>query len=133
MISCASIVQAARYRMTSGSFASETTAGLINSLGSTEFFEALHGALRRAAGFQNFIVLFFEVGRTTEILHTNLEPVRLRQKMLPYLNGLYELDPFYIAVAGGDQRTFIVMDEVAPEEFTQTEFYKVYYTNVSQL
>ena len=103
---------------------------LIDGIGTSGFFEKLHAALKQIASFQNFIVLLFETGRTAEVLHTNLELTGLLKKMTPYLNGLYELDPFFIAGASGDERNFIVMDEVAPEEFTQTEFYRSYYTTI---
>lgn len=108
----------------------DEAAGLIDAIGSASFFEKLHAYLLRTVDFQNFIVLFFETGRTAEILHTNLALLDLRAQMASYLDGLYELDPFFIASSSGDERLFIVMDEVAPEEFIATEFYKNYYTTI---
>ena len=109
---------------------SNEIATLVEAVGSASFFATLHALLKHVTPFQNFIVIFFEVGRTAEILHANLELGELRRKMTPYLNGLYALDPFFIACSSGDERLFIVMDEVAPEEFVQTEFYRTYYMTV---
>ena len=53
--------------------------------------------LRAAVAFDNFIVYAYRSGFAAELVHSNLHIGRLTQQMQPYIDGLYLLDPFYIA------------------------------------
>lgn len=44
-----------------------------------------------------------------------------------YLKGLYLLDPFYIAAREDRREGLLHLDEVAPDRFTSTEYYKRYF------
>jgi len=44
-----------------------------------------------------------------------------------YINGLYLLDPFYVASRDRVQSGLFSLDEVAPENFAQTDYYRLYF------
>jgi len=45
----------------------------------------------------------------------------------PYRNGLYLLSPLYVASHAG-QRGYVHISEIAPEGFTDSEYYELYYS-----
>src|ERR1700744_2241613 len=51
--------------------------------------------------------------------------------MAAYISGLYLLDPFYISATSGRRRGVLRMDEIAPEAFTESGYYGMFYKNVN--
>lgn len=94
-----------------------------------DFLSALRDALLSIVPFDNYIVYHYEENCAAELIDTNLNAPKLREQMKPYVSGLYQLDPFYIAGTNGS-RGFFSMQEVAPEGFTESEFFRMYYQTV---
>ncbi len=46
-----------------------------------------------------------------------------------YLSKIYMLDPFYMAVESGLEEGFYHISDMAPDDFFESEYYKVYYIN----
>lgn len=95
----------------------------------SDFLDALRQALLNVVPFDNYIVYHYEADCAAELIETNLDADKLRRQMKPYVNGLYQLDPFYIASTNG-RHGFYCMQEVAPEGFSDSEFFRMYYQTV---
>ncbi|MEH6469846.1 MAG: LuxR C-terminal-related transcriptional regulator [Halopseudomonas sp.] len=46
-----------------------------------------------------------------------------------YLNGAYQLDPFYNAFLDGAKSSVYLLSELAPDRFKQSEYYQAFYAN----
>lgn len=60
------------------------------------------------------------------LIDSNYEPGYMQAAMSAYLNGLYLLDPFWITLVEGCAR-LVSMDELAPEDFRQSEYFLRHY------
>ena len=118
-----------------GVFSVETfgdlAAELLRHVEQPDFLQALGRFFAQALSFDNYIVYRYRDRYAAELLDTNLDYSTLCSSMAPYVNGLYLLDPFYLAATQGRRRGVLRMDEIAPEAFVESDYYLMFYKNVN--
>jgi len=82
---------------------------------------------------KNFIVFRYRERFSAELIYTNLDAKKLRADMAAYCSGLYMLDPFFIASLSGRRRGLLRLEDIAPEEFHESEYYRMFYKDVNVL
>jgi len=105
-------------------------AHLIETMDKPGFFDHLCAGLAQSVEFDYFIVYHFEEGHVAQLIYTNLNRAMLIEQMAPYEQGLYLLDPFYVAAMSQGYRGLYRMDEVAPANFRESEYFLGHYKKV---
>lgn len=105
-------------------------AEVVQHIDQVDCLGALRNALCRVVDFDNYIVVHYQENCAADLIESNLELAKLRAQMTPYFNGLHMLDPFYIAGSTGRRRGLLTMQEVAPEGFSESEYFRIYYQTV---
>jgi DNA-binding CsgD family transcriptional regulator len=109
----------------------DLAAELVRHLGWDDFFSVLNRFFTSITEFDNFIVYRYRESRAAELIATNLEFKTLKERMAPYINGLYVLDPFYIAATAGRRRGVVRMQDIAPEAFLESDYFRMFYQDVN--
>lgn len=103
-------------------------ANLIEALDSPGFWVLLMRAVRTAVEFDNWVILRFSNNARPAVFLENLPPEGTTDLLFQdYLNGLYQFDPFYIASRSDPRSGMFLLDEVAPENFANTDYYRLYF------
>ncbi len=110
---------------------SELTGELIRHLNQQDFFVTLSDFFGQIVNQDNFIVYRYRERFAAELIATNLDFLTLKGRMAPYINGLYLLDPFYIAATTGRRRGVLRIDEIAPEAFVESDYFDMFYKDVN--
>jgi DNA-binding CsgD family transcriptional regulator len=110
---------------------SELTGELVKNLNQQDFFAKLSDFFGRIINQDNFIVYRYRERFAAELIATNLDFATLKGRMAPYINGLYLLDPFYIAATTGRRRGVLRIDEIAPEAFVESDYFDMFYKDVN--
>ena len=101
---------------------------MIDALDQPNFWTQLVRLLDQYVPFDSWVVLLFSSEHKplvfAECPGQDGEPDHLFQD---YLNGLYLLDPFYIASREHSRTGLLRLAEVAPEHFELTEYYQRYF------
>jgi DNA-binding CsgD family transcriptional regulator len=100
---------------------------LIGALGGPDFPGALRAAIGFLAPIDSLIVLAYDAERTPAILADGLHPEERDVFFDRYLTGAYLLSPFYQACMEASGPGFCTVAEIAPDDFFESEFFKVYY------
>ncbi len=111
----------------------ELAGQLIDSLDTAEALAALLKGLRSFVEIENLIVFSYRQGFAADLVFTSLDFDYLALQMAPYTSGLYLLDPFYIADTADGVVGLVRLEDVAPEDFRQSEFYLQFYEAVNVL
>jgi DNA-binding CsgD family transcriptional regulator len=100
----------------------------IEGLGDKNFFKTL------CADFQEIVrlnkgnlILAYQQHNQPGVLAHSLAGNDLKLHVDNYLAGLYLLDPFYQAAANGLPSGFYKLDDLAPDDFYETEYFHRYY------
>ncbi|PSJ58649.1 helix-turn-helix transcriptional regulator [Pseudaminobacter soli (ex Li et al. 2025)] len=96
-------------------------------IGSRGFPDALASALGLLAPFQMMNGFVYSPDGHAFDLYNEKIVVERSIIVDRYLGGTFVLDPFYDAVRGDDSQRMIVMRELAPDDFRQTEYYRLHY------
>lgn len=103
-------------------------AHLIESLDQPGFWPQLVRAVRSFVDFDNWVVLCFSSHAQPVVFSENPGADGGADVLFcDYLNGLYRLDPFYVASRDRPQSGLVLLDEVAPENFAWTDYYRLYF------
>lgn len=101
---------------------------LIEALYRPNFWILLVRTLHQFIAFDNWVALRFSSTDKPLVFidnptHDGAPDLLFRD----YVNGLYLLDPFYVASRDRSQSGLFSLDEVAPENFAQTDYYRLYF------
>lgn len=99
----------------------------ITSLGSELFGQALLAFVRETVDFDSAVIMAYPEDAKLVVLEDQLAAGDRAPFDGPYRNGLYLLSPLYIESRAGRRGCFHISD-IAPEGFTEGEFYKLYYS-----
>ncbi len=103
-------------------------AHLIASLDKPNFWMLLVRTIKTHIDFDNWVVLRFSDNEKPVVYVENpMEDGTADLLFQDYLNGLYVFDPFFIASRNQHQSGMFLLDEVAPESFTSTDYYRLYF------
>ena len=100
---------------------------VIAGLGSTGFAPRLLGLVRATVSFNSAVMMAYPEDAKLVVLHDELDAGDRAPFDGPYRNGLYLLSPLYIEAHAGRRGCFHIND-IAPEGFTGSEFYELYYS-----
>lgn len=101
----------------------------IDAIGQSDFLPALLDYLRIDVPFLGILLLLLdENNRPFHIYDTIRTPYRINLDM--YLDGVYQLDPFYTHFCKHRNTDALLIRDVAPDRFNQTEYYRRYYKNI---
>lgn len=102
-------------------------ANAANAIGSRGFPDALASALRLLAPFQMMNGFIYSPdGHAFDLYNEKI--IAERAIIVDrYLAGAFVLDPFYDAIRNHRSERMIVMREIAPDDFQQSEYYRLHY------
>lgn len=99
----------------------------VSRIGTRFFPDALAAALRLLAPFQMMNGFAYSSdGRAFDLYNEKIAADRAII-VERYIAGAFLLDPFYDAVRADDSPRMIAMRELAPDDFRQTEYYRLHY------
>jgi DNA-binding CsgD family transcriptional regulator len=100
----------------------------IENLGDDSFFNTLCAEFQQVIHLSkgNMILAYLQNSRPSILAH-GLAEKELNLHVDKYQAGLYLLDPFYQAALNGLPSGFYRLEDVAPDDFLETEFYLHYY------
>ncbi|MEP5764327.1 MAG: LuxR C-terminal-related transcriptional regulator [Halieaceae bacterium] len=99
----------------------------IAALGSADFGHALLAFVRAVVDFNSAVLMAYPDDAKLLVLHDELDASDRLPFDGPYRNGLYLLSPLYIESHAG-RRGYFHISEIAPEGFTDSEYYELYYS-----
>jgi DNA-binding CsgD family transcriptional regulator len=102
---------------------------LVEELNQPGFWRALTRMLDEYTPLDSWVALLFSDGRPQVLGECPYEGDGPDPLFHDYLNGLYALDPFYIANRECPKSGLFRLADVAPERFKQTEYYQRYFTH----
>ncbi len=108
-------------------------ASLVDSRDSEQCLARLMDGLRDFVAIDNFIVFAYHRGFAASLVFSSLDLDYLGRQMAPYTQGLYLLDPFYVADMVQHRQGLLGLAQVMPEDFQQSEFYLAFYQAVAVL
>ncbi|MGF6771041.1 DNA-binding CsgD family transcriptional regulator [Paraburkholderia sp. GAS199] len=101
---------------------------VVEALDTAQFWTRLTRALERYVMFDNWVALRFAVGEAPLVCAESPMPDGTVDTMFQdYLAALYQLDPFYIAATERPVSGFLTLADVAPDNFTMTDYYQRYF------
>ncbi|MFM0734967.1 helix-turn-helix transcriptional regulator [Paraburkholderia sediminicola] len=101
---------------------------VIEALDSAQFWTRLTRALERYVVFDNWVALRFTPGVAPLVCAESPTPDGTVDAMFQdYLAALYQLDPFYIAATEKPASGFVTLADVAPDNFSMTDYYQRYF------
>ncbi|ANB71997.1 helix-turn-helix transcriptional regulator [Paraburkholderia phytofirmans] len=101
---------------------------VIDALDSAQFWTRLTRALERYVVFDNWVALRFTPGAAPLVCAESPTPDGAVDAMFQdYLAALYQLDPFYIAATEKPASGFVTLADVAPDNFSMTDYYQRYF------
>ena len=101
---------------------------VIEALDSAQFWTRLTRALERYVVFDNWVALRFAPGVAPLVCAESPTPDGTVDAMFQdYLAALYQLDPFYIAATEKPASGFVTLADVAPDNFSMTDYYQRYF------
>ena len=101
---------------------------VIEALDSAQFWTRLTRALERYVVFDNWVALRFTPGVAPLVCAESPTPDGTVDVMFQdYLAALYQLDPFYIAATEKPASGFVTLADVAPDNFSMTDYYQRYF------
>ena len=108
---------------------SECLSRAIDAIGQAYFLPHLMDYLRVDVPFVGMLLLLLdEKNRPFHIYDTIRAAYRINLDM--YLDGVYQLDPFYTRFCKERQTCAMLIRDVAPDRFILTEYYRRYYRNM---
>ncbi|MGS0893176.1 response regulator transcription factor [Burkholderia stagnalis] len=102
---------------------------LIESLDQPGFWLALIRLIEEYVAVDSWVALSFGDGRPQVFAECPYEGGGPDPLFRDYVQGLYQLDPFYIANRDAPQSGLFRLSDVAPECFRDTEYYTLYFTH----
>ena len=97
------------------------------SIGRAEFGTQLLAFIRTAVNCDSAVLMAYPDAARLVVLHDELDAGDRAGFDGPYRNGLYMLSPLYISAHAGRRGCFHI-STIAPEGFTESEFYQLYYS-----
>ncbi|NLS00492.1 helix-turn-helix transcriptional regulator [Rhizobium sp. P38BS-XIX] len=98
-----------------------------SAIGSHDFPDALAAALRLLCPFQMMNGFLYSPNGSAFDLYNERIVAERSIIVGRYLAGAFVLDPFYDAVRSDSSERMIVMRDLAPDDFTQTEYFRLHY------
>ncbi|QBR00382.1 helix-turn-helix transcriptional regulator [Paraburkholderia pallida] len=103
-------------------------ATLIDALDGPDFWTRLTRVIERFLAFDNWVALVFIRDRAPLVCAESPMPDGTVDLLFrAYLEGMYQLDPFYINACERPRAGLVTLAEVAPDNFRMTDYYQRYF------
>ena len=107
----------------------EALSSAIDAIGQAAFLPNLLDYLRIDVPFVGILLLLLDENDRPFHIYDNMRtPYRINLDM--YLDGVYQLDPFYTRFCKERKSGAMLIRDVAPDRFSQTEYYRRFYKNI---
>jgi DNA-binding CsgD family transcriptional regulator len=116
--------------MTQLALSTPDLAQAIRAIGTPGFMSALLDLMRTVAPFRGAFVSRLRPSRLPEHLYDNVRQERRSVVVDRWLDRAWLLDPFVASYLSGRFDPVMVLEEVAPDRFSQTDYYNIYYRSV---
>lgn len=116
--------------MTQSAATSDELASAIRSIGTPDFLPALLDFMRTATPFRGAFVSRLSPSRLPEHIYDNVRQERRSIVVDRWLDRAWLLDPFVVSYISGKYDPVMVLDQVAPDRFSQTDYFSIYYRSV---
>jgi len=111
---------------------SESIGEAILHVGSDKFYASLCHAFLSIPEVDRPMLLYFPRNARPQVLYTfTTEKAEYFQHIESYINGPYILDPFFQASVKGVKAGAYRLNEIAPDNFKKTEYYRQFYGTVN--
>ena len=106
----------------------QALAQAVEQLDTPESLESLIKAIRGVVDIGAVLLVVEKRGKAPVLLFESGVPDSHRRLYIDeYFAGIYLLDPFCMAVEDGLEPGFYHLADIAPDDFRQSDFYRVYY------
>ncbi|CAM2183516.1 HTH luxR-type domain-containing protein [Paraburkholderia sacchari] len=103
-------------------------ATLIEALDGPDFWTRMTRVIERFVAFDNWVALVFTRDRAPLVCAESPMPDGTVDLLFrAYLEGMYQLDPFYIHACEKPRAGLVTLAEVAPDNFRMTDYYQRYF------
>lgn len=107
-------------------------ARVVDTIETEHFFPALRDFINSAVAIDNCVAVVFAVDCPPLILH-QWSPQEPNYFQMLYCQGAYVLDPFYRVCLDRREGGTFLLDEIAPDSFNESDFYRTYYQKVQMI
>lgn len=101
---------------------------LVERIDDGQFWHALVDLLRGVVRFDNWVAMAFSPTAKPRLIAESPLVTPHDELFKGYLNGVYLLDPFYQFSIGSISPGVYQLDEVAPDHFRETEYFRRYFS-----
>ncbi|MFM0239018.1 helix-turn-helix transcriptional regulator [Paraburkholderia phytofirmans] len=101
---------------------------LVEKLDDKQFWHALIDLLRKVVHFDNWVAMIFWPNGKPQLIAEAQTRTPHDDLFKGYLNSVYLLDPFYQFSLGAISPGVYCLDEVAPDHFRETEYFRRYFS-----
>ena len=113
-----------------GTSETDVLARAIRSIGTPEFIPDLLDYMRSAAAFSGAFVSGLYLSRPPEHIFDNVREERRSVVVDRWLDRAWLLDPFVVSFIGESHKPVMVLEDVAPDRFSKSDYFKIYYRSV---
>ena len=105
-------------------------ADAIRGAGTPSFMPELSDYMRSLVTFRGILVVLLRHGGDPEHIYDNVRVERRAIVVDRWLDRAWHLDPFVAAYQKGKSDPVVMLDDVAPDRFSQSTYYHTYYQSV---
>lgn len=102
-------------------------ADVIDAIGTQAFPEKIIDAINLVVPYNQIVVICYQREKAPAFWYTKVPEKRKKAVLDQYLNGCYLLDPWYQAFQAKLEQGLYLLDDIAPDDFFSSEFYREYY------
>ena len=102
----------------------------ISAINTADFFPAILDYMRSIVPFNGVFVTHLHRHRPPDHIYDNVRAERHRVVVDQYLDNAYLLDPFYDVFLSGRSNCAMRLNDVAPDQFMRSTYYRRYYQNI---
>ncbi len=106
-----------------------TLSKAVDAIGQAEFLPSMMDYLRIDVPFVGMLLLMLDESNRPVHIYDTIR-VAYRPNLDIYLDGVYQLDPFFVSFVKNRQACAMLIRDVAPDRFQLTEYYRRYYRNI---
>lgn len=99
----------------------------ISAIDTENFYKEIADNLESATHYESAAVIAYPRNDTPRVLYHDLSPEQVDSTIEVYLKGGYLLDPFYRLLENDNSDGLHILNDIAPEDFYNSEYYKAYY------
>ena len=110
---------------------SQLLAPVVSNLRSPEFSAELMLFFKSLQPFNNTVMLVYTANQQPVVAYNDTAPAHQERGIEAFRRGAYLLDPYYRAARDKKASGFYHLDQLAPDAFEETEYYRNYYRYTS--